>query len=144
MSAMTNFPETPCMQNNDRRREDMDREEQELTELIAAYQETPGANVLHLQQKLAGLRMRQHPDDWFIDPGSGRETEDGRRRRRAKQACWADCPMKARLLCLDRGMQEGHTLNFGIYGGREEKWRQAVVEARKEREKRVAPSSETR
>jgi hypothetical protein len=133
------------MQNNDRRREDMDREEQELTDLIAGYLEVnSNANVLHLQQQLAALRMRQHPDDWFIDPGSGRETEDGRRRRRAKQACWADCPMKARLLCLDRGLQEGHTLNYGIYGGREEKWRQAVVEARKEREKRVAPSSETR
>jgi len=141
---MTTFPETPCMQNNDRRREDMDAEEQQLRELIASYQETPGANVLHLQQKLAALRMRQHPDDWFIDPGSGRDTEDGRRRRRALQACWADCPMRARLLCLDRGMQEGHTLNYGIYGGRPEKWRQAVFEAKREHDKKVAASSETR
>lgn len=78
-------------------------------------------------------RLEHHPDHWFIDPGSGRETEDGRLRRRALQACWADCPMKARLLCLDRGLQEGPTLQYGIYGGYTEKQRQAVVEQIKER-----------
>lgn len=72
-------------------------------------------------------RLEHHPDHWFIDPGSGRETEDGRLRRRAVQACWADCPMKARLLCLDRGLQEGPTLQYGIYGGYTEKQRQVIV-----------------
>jgi hypothetical protein len=78
-------------------------------------------------------RLEHHPDHWFIDPGSGRETEDGRLRRRAIQACWTDCPMKARLLCLDRGMQQGPTLQYGIYGGYTEKQRQAVDEEIKER-----------
>jgi len=83
-------------------------------------------------------RLEQHPDHWFIDPGSGRETEDGRLRRRAIQACWADCPMKARLLCLDRGLQPGPTLNYGIYGGYTEKQRQAVVAELAEHENRGA------
>jgi hypothetical protein len=88
-------------------------------------------------------RMEHHPDHWFIDPGSGRETEDGRLRRRAIQACWADCPMKARLLCLDRGLQDGPTLSYGVYGGRTEKQRQEIVAAIKEREKKEAPGSTT-
>lgn len=86
-------------------------------------------------------RMEHHPDHWFIDPGSGQQTEPGRLRRRALQACWADCPMKARLLCLDRGMQEGPTLQYGIYGGYTEKQRQKVVEDRKKKEEERAESS---
>lgn len=82
-------------------------------------------------------RLEHHPDHWFIDPGSGRETEDGRLRRRAIQACWADCPMKARLLCLDRGLQEGPTLQYGVYGGYTEKQRQQVVADIKERKKKA-------
>jgi hypothetical protein len=44
--------------------------------------------------------------------------------------------MKARLLCLDLGLQEGHTLNYGIYGGRTEKERQAIAAEIKERARR--------
>jgi len=106
----------------------MDQEIAKLRELIESYEQVPGANTLHLHQKLRKMELEQHPDDWFIDPGSGRETEDGRRRRRARQACWSDCPMKARLLCLDRGMQEGPTMNYGIYGGYTEKQRQDIFE----------------
>lgn len=87
------------------------------------------------RQRATAKRLEHHPDHWFIDPGSGRETDDGRLRRRAIQACWADCPMKARLLCLDRGLQGGATLYYGIYGGYTEKQRQAVVSDIKQREK---------
>lgn len=124
------------MQNNTVSRESMDAEIAELRALIEEYEKVDGANTISLRQKLRALETQQHPDDWFIDPGSGRETEDGRRRRRALQACWADCPMKARLLCLDRGLQEGATLQYGIYGGYTEKQRNAVVEEIKERKKK--------
>lgn len=90
----------------------------------------------YVRKQAARLRMEHHPDHWFIDPGSGLATEDGRLRRRALQACWADCPMKARLLCLDRGvdLKEGPTLKYGIYGGYTEKQRQKIVSDIKERE----------
>lgn len=126
------------MQNNDRSLESMDKEQETLKNaiqiLIDEEQEVPE----ELLAKHRELFMAYHPDHWFMDPGSGRETEDGRRRRRALQACWADCPMKARLLCLDRGLQEGPTLQYGIYGGYTEKQRQAIVEERTAHEARQA------
>jgi hypothetical protein len=106
-------------------------------EMLAIAVEASDADERHKENTSSlakAWRMQHHPDHWFIDPGSGRETEDGRLRRRAIQACWADCPMKARLLCLDRGLQEGPTLQYGIYGGYTEKQRQAVVEEINNRE----------
>jgi hypothetical protein len=127
---MTTFPETPCMSNNDRSLDSMQMEQAALKAQIDALvddgQEVPD----ELAAAHRKLRMGYHPDHWFMDPGSGRETEAGRLRRRALQACWADCPMKARLLCLDRGLQEGPTLQYGIYGGYTEKQRQEIVTAR--------------
>lgn len=66
-----------------------------------------------------------HADDWFEDPGSGQQTPAGRRRRRALQACWTDCPMKMRLACLNEGMKD-ENLAHGIWGGYTEKQRQEI------------------
>lgn len=126
------------MQNNTVSRESMDAEIAELRALIEEYEKVDGANTISLRQKLRKLETQQHPDDWFIDPGSGMQTEDGRRRRRAMQACWADCPMKARLLCLDQGMQEGPTLQYGVYGGYTERQRQTIIEDIKKRKERAS------
>lgn len=70
---------------------------------------------------------RHHADDWFEDPGSGRDTPEGRNRRRAIDACWIDCPMKMRLLCLDEGMKD-ENLRHGIWGGYTEAQRQTIAE----------------
>lgn len=67
----------------------------------------------------------QHPDDWFEDPGSGKDTPEGRRRRKAIQACWWDCPMQRRLLCLDKGL-ESPNLSHGVWGGYTEAQRQEI------------------
>lgn len=87
------------------------------------------------RDRYAAKRREMHPDFWFMDPGSGRETLDGQRRRRAIQACWFDCPMKARPVCLDVGLQPGPTLEHGIYGGRTEDERQTIVAERDEHER---------
>jgi hypothetical protein len=121
------------MQNNDRSLESLQSEQAALKKRIDDLMEEGLEVPDELIAEHRRLYLAHHPDHWFIDPGSGRETEDGRLRRRALQACWADCPMKARLLCLDRGLQEGPTLQYGIYGGYTEKQRQAVVEQIKER-----------
>ena len=76
------------------------------------------------------------PDDWFIahnevatkldtdrqsktygqDVPDVEATQNLRKRRRAaKQACW-DCPLGARLECLQLGMTDDG-LRFGIWGG---------------------------
>lgn len=68
---------------------------------------------------------RHHPDDWFEDPGSGRETTAGKARRRARDACWMDCPRDMRLTCLDAGLRD-ENLNHGIWGGYTEAQRQAI------------------
>lgn len=134
---MTKFPETPCMQNSTISLERHRARVNHATMLSIAVEasDAPPWRKDAVRQQAMLLRLEHHPDHWFIDPGSGRETEDGRLRRRAIQACWADCPMRARLLCLDRGLQEGPTLQYGVYGGYTEKQRQAVVEEIKERAK---------
>lgn len=116
--------------------------EKRLELLIA--DEADAESIQIVRDTLGALRMQHHPDHWFLDPGAGKDTEEGRLRRRALQACWADCPMKARLLCLDRGLEEGPTLQYGIYGGRTEKDRQHIVSERKKHEeahKKSAPAS---
>lgn len=143
---MTTFPQkTPCMQNRDISLEQHEAKIQlaqmRLDVLLKAG--TDHAGIQRLREEVAVLRLEHHPDHWFIDPGSGRDTEDGRLRRRALEACWADCPMKARLLCLDRGMLEGPTLQYGIYGGYTEKQRQVVIAAIKERNEGKGPSLQT-
>lgn len=134
---MTTFPDTPCMQNSTISLEQFNRRVAHTEALAIAVEASEASEdeKVRANDAAKAARLEQHPDHWFIDPGSGRETEDGRLRRRAMQACWADCPMKARLLCLDRGLQEGPTLNYGIYGGYTEKQRQAVVEDINERSK---------
>jgi hypothetical protein len=127
---MTKFPDTPCMQNSEISLDEFNRRGDEIAaHLERAQREGSQERIDALAAELRKHRLKHHPDHWFIDPGSGRDTEDGRLRRRAIQACWADCPMTARLLCLDRGLPEegGPTLQYGIYGGRTEKQRQAIV-----------------
>lgn len=68
-----------------------------------------------------------HAEDWYRDPGSGKLTPDGRRRRRAKQACWSDCPSRMRLLCLDAALQQGPGEQFGIWGGYDEGERDLIL-----------------
>lgn len=78
---------------------------------------------------------RHHPDDWFEDPGSGRDTEPGKARRRAIDACWVDCPMKMRLLCLDEGMKS-QNLQHGIWGGYTEAQRREIADEIERRRRR--------
>ena len=132
---MTKFPETPCMQNSEVSLEQFNLTVQHASAYAIAVEASaaPDSFKEHANTIARGLRLAHHPDHWFIDPGSGRETEDGRLRRRAIQACWADCPMKARLLCLDRGLQKGPALQYGVYGGYTEKQRQAIVDEINER-----------
>ena len=139
MAAFTN---TPCQQNSS-----ITLEAQQAKIALAAQRVEDlldggaiAAVVQSARDELAMLRLEHHPDHWFIDPGSGRETEDGRLRRRAIQACWADCPMRDRLLCLDLGLQEGPTLDYGIYGGYTEKQRQQIVADKAEHDARPASS----
>ena len=87
------------------------------------------------RDRYAALRREMHPDMWFLDPGSGKETLDGQRRRRAIQTCWYECPMRVRPQCLDIGLQPGPTLDHGIYGGRTEAERQKIVAEREEHER---------
>ena len=138
---MTKFPETPCMQNSEVSLEAHQARVDHAVMLSIAVEasDAPAHRKGAVRHQATRLRLEHHPDHWFIDPGSGRETEDGRLRRRALQACWADCPMKARLLCLDRGLQKGPALNYGIYGGYTEKQRQQIVEDIETREKEGAP-----
>jgi hypothetical protein len=124
---MTESPWVPCQSNNDISLDALNKSIQDLVdERQRVLDRDPKADVLQLDQRIAAVRRQYHPDHWFHDPGSGRETEEGRQRRRAKQACWSECPMRERLRCLDKGMQPGPTLNFGIYGGYDEAERQAI------------------
>lgn len=54
------------------------------------------------------------------------------RRRRAIQSCYFDCPMRARLLCLDDGLKPGNQ-EHGIMGGYPESERRDIVKAIKAR-----------
>lgn len=69
--------------------------------------------------------------DWFAETN---EPGGGKRRRKAIRACHLDCPMKARLLCLDDGLQPENT-KHGIWGGYTDTERRAIVNALKERGK---------
>lgn len=76
-------------------------------------------------------------DDFFIDPpsagtGTGKGTVEYRRRRRALEACWNDCPVRARLACLDMGL-EPENLQWGIWGGYTEEQRKIIHDERKKR-----------
>lgn len=73
-----------------------------------------------------------HKEDWYRDPGSGKRTPDGRRRRRAIERCWNDCPLKARLACLEIGLSLGPANQYGIWGGYTEDQRQQILAARGE------------
>lgn len=74
-------------------------------------------------------------DDWFIDPGVAKGSPDGRARRRAIQKCYFDCPMKARLLCLDEGLKP-ENIPWGIWGGYTESERRDIVMQIHERDKK--------
>jgi hypothetical protein len=132
---MTTTPRTPCEQNSEiplavhEERVQNLRDHLEMLEIAGAAP----ARIQAARETLAAKLLEHHPDHWYIDPGSGRETEDGRLRRRALQACWTDCPMRVRPLCLDLGLEQGPTLQYGIFGGYTEKQRQQIVAERDER-----------
>jgi hypothetical protein len=136
---MAQFPKTPCMQNKSISLEAHQAKIDQAVDDLRSLQEAGAAEdaLQPAREAINALRLEHHPDHWFIDPGSGHDTEDGRLRRRAIQACWADCPMKARLLCLDRGLQPGPTLQYGIYGGYTEKERQKIAEDIEKRKTRT-------
>ena len=138
----TTTPQTPCQANNAVSREYIDRVSRNTEIALERVPESDVPRRKLIAADLRRLRALSHPDDWFIDPGSGRDTVDGKRRRRAIQACWADCPMRARLKCLDEGMQgpeNSPTLSYGVYGGYTEKQRQAVfVEIQSRNARRAA------
>lgn len=75
-----------------------------------------------------------HAEDWYRDPGSGKKTPDGRRRRRAMERCWNDCPFRARLICLDKALEQGPEHQFGIWGGYTEDQRIQILQERARRE----------
>lgn len=79
-------------------------------------------------------RDPEHRDDWFEDPGTAKGSPEARKRRKALQKCYFDCPMKARLLCLDEGLKP-ENLDNGIWGGYTEADRRDIVEVLKERDK---------
>lgn len=56
------------------------------------------------------------------------------RRRKAVQSCRHDCPMAARLLCLDEGLKPIN-LEFGIRGGYGESERREIATAISKRKK---------
>jgi hypothetical protein len=71
-----------------------------------------------------------HVEDWFRDPGAGRRTPDGRRRRRALERCWNECPSRVRLGCLEAGLDMGLESQHGIWGGHTEAQRTQILLAR--------------
>ncbi len=71
-----------------------------------------------------------HKEDWYRDEQSGRRTPDGRRRRRALERCWNECPVKVRLACLEAGLDQGPLNQFGIWGGYTEDQRRQIIAAR--------------
>jgi hypothetical protein len=75
-----------------------------------------------------------HKEDWYREPGSGKKTPDGRRRRRALERCWNECPVKARLACLEIGLAQGEASQHGIWGGYTEDQRQQILAARRAQE----------
>lgn len=55
-------------------------------------------------------------------------------RKEAMRQCYYDCPMSARLLCLDEGLKPKN-LQHGIWGGYPESERRAIVSQIRERHK---------
>jgi hypothetical protein len=55
-------------------------------------------------------------------------TELKRRRREAIKSCYYDCPMKARLMCLDEGLKS-RNLEHGIWGAYPESERRQIADA---------------
>lgn len=73
-----------------------------------------------------------HKEDWFRELNAGKRTPDGRRRRRALERCWNDCPVKTRLACLEAGLDAGAGNQYGIWGGYTEQQREQILTARQE------------
>lgn len=71
-----------------------------------------------------------HKEDWYRDENAGRRTPDGRRRRRALERCWNECPIKLRLGCLEIGLAQGPANQFGIWGGYTEAQRRQILSIR--------------
>ncbi len=72
-----------------------------------------------------------HKEDWYRDPlTSAKRTPDGRRRRRALERCWNECPVKVRLACLEAGIDQGEDNQHGIWGGYTEAQRRQIIAAR--------------
>jgi hypothetical protein len=71
-----------------------------------------------------------HPDLWFADPNTRKGSLEDRQRNKAKAACFTDCPMAARRQCLMEGLRPENlgSDNWGIWGGYDEKQRQAIAD----------------
>jgi len=77
------------------------------------------------QNELDSLREKR------IDEAVKAEEKDAARRRaEAIRSCFLDCPMTARLLCLDEGIKAPE---WGIYGGYPEEERRQIAQAVKAR-----------
>lgn len=59
------------------------------------------------------------------------------KRRKAIQSCHFDCPMKARLLCLDEGLKPIN-LEHGVWGGYTESERRDIATAIRNRKKGIS------
>lgn len=71
-------------------------------------------------------------------------TEDLKlRRRKAAEACYYDCPMAARLLCLDEGLKPIN-LEHGIWGGYPESKRREIADAIAARKKPMSRAKAAR
>lgn len=65
------------------------------------------------------------------------------RRRHAIEACQLDCPMKARLLCLDEGLKPIN-LEHGIWGGYDAPERRDIDTAIKKRKRGISTGEAAR
>jgi hypothetical protein len=91
--------------------------------------DNPAIFVL-LEPGLGHSEFVPHKEDWFRDATAGKRTPDGRRRRRALERCWNDCPVRARLGCLEAGLAAGPGNQWGIWGGYTEEQREQIIAAR--------------
>lgn len=83
-------------------------------------------------------------DDFFIPDNVTADTieeygaeapELKKRAAEARLLCYDECPMRARLLCLDEGLKERNT-SHGIWGGYTETQRSAVLRELADRQRR--------
>lgn len=89
------------------------------------------------QRVWAEADVREHGDDVEkrADKAVAERTAELKsKRRRAIQSCHFDCPMAARLLCLDEGLKPIN-LEYGIWGGYPESERRDVATAISNRKK---------